>query len=87
MAGQKGDLACDNSEAGASAASSRVDCRLRLDSAEIQIDLAASAVKHQEFSLELIFQERRYFRQVSSSDSSVSLERSVVHRNNIPGYK
>jgi hypothetical protein len=62
VAGQKRDLASDNSEAGAPPASCRVDWRLRLDSSEIQIDLAASAVKHQKTFLELIFQERRDFR-------------------------
>ena len=87
MTGQKRDLARHNSEARAPAASCWIGQRLRLDSAEIQIDLAARVVKYQEVFLGLIFQERRYFRQISGGDSGVSLECGVAHGNNIPGYK
>ena len=87
MARQKGNLPRHNSEAGAPSAARWICRRLMLDSTEIQVDLAAGAVKHQEVSLALIFQQRRYFGQISSRDSSVSLESSVAHRDNIPGYK
>jgi hypothetical protein len=87
MTRQKCDLPRHNTETGTSAASCRIGGRLRLDSSDIQIDLAAGVVKYQEVFLEFIFQERRYFREVPGSDSSVSLEGSVAHGSIVPGYK
>ncbi len=87
MARQKRDFARHNPKSRTPPASSRISRWLALDRAEIHIDLTAGIVKHQEVSLGLIFQKRIYFREVSRSDSGVSLEGSVAHGNNIPGYK
>jgi len=80
MARQKGDLARHNSEAGTPPSARWIDRRLGRRTPDVQVDLAAGAVKHQEVFLALIFQERRYFGQISSRDSSVSSESSVAHR-------